>query len=366
MARPSSVISGHFFPTPERVVAALGLLLSRPAAGGRRVVRLLDPCAGTGAPAAAIGAALGAQTFGVELNEDRAAEARGRLDRVLCGDAFATRLSNGAFSVLFCNPPYHDDEEKLRLEHRFLQHLTRALCPGGLLVFLVPQRRLELSARYLANHYDRLAAWRFPDPEWAAFGQIVLVGAKRPWAAPDAAAERLVRAWSTEDLPVLPDGPAGGATLPPVPTVPAGEVLFASAIPDLQEAAAECRRAGAWALPQVTEALWPPDERPVRPLMPLKKAHLGALTASGFVNNTLLEHDGERVLVKGRTIKVLVRREGDDDRTIVERERHVTTITVLDLDTGELLTVGQGAQEGGDASAATPVDGDGSVDEEDA
>lgn len=149
-----------------------------------------------------------------------------------------------------------------------------------------------------------------------------------------------MRAWSVGDLPVLPDGLTDGATLPPVPTVPAGEVLFASAIPDLQEAAAACRRAGAWALPQVAEALWPPDERPVRPLMPLKKAHLGALTASGFVNNTLLEHEGERVLVKGRTAKVLVRREGGDERTIVEREQHVTTITVLDLDTGALFTVG--------------------------
>ena len=147
--------------------------------------------------------------------------------------------------------------------------------------------------------------------------------------------------------------------LPPVPTVPAGEVLFASAIPDLREAAAECRRAGAWALPQVAEALWPPDERPVRPLMPLKKAHLGALTASGFVNNTLLEHEGERVLVKGRTVKVLVRREGDDERTLVERERHVTTITVLDLDTGALLTVGQGGQgSAGAASEAVADDGE--------
>ena len=356
MVRPESLIKGGFFPTPERVVIALTKLLPRPTTGGKRVVRLLDPCAGTGEPAAAMGAALGAQTYGIELNADRAAAVRGRLDRVICGDAFATRLSNGAFSVLYCNPPYHDDEEKLRLEHRFLQHLSRALCPGGLLLFVIPQRRLEVSARYLANHYERLAAWRFPDQEWAAFGQIVLVGAKKPWAAPDAAAEWLVRAWSSEELPVLPDGPGDGAALPPVPTVPAGEVLFASAIPDPQEAAAECRRAGAWALPQVAEALWPPDERPVRPLMPLKKAHLGALTASGFVNNPLLEHDGERVLVKGRTVKVLVRREADDDRTIVERERHVTTITVLDLDTGELLTVGQGEQ--GDVAASSGAGAD--------
>ena len=58
MARPQSLIKGGFFSTPERVVAALARLLPRPAVGGRRVVRLLDPCAGTGEPAAALGAAL--------------------------------------------------------------------------------------------------------------------------------------------------------------------------------------------------------------------------------------------------------------------------------------------------------------------
>jgi hypothetical protein len=92
--------------------------------------------------------------------------------------------------------------------------------------------------------------------------------------------------------------------------------------------------------------------------MPLKKAHLGALTASGFVNNTLLEHEGERVLVKGRTVKVLVRRDGDDERTIIEREKHVTTITVLDLDTGALFTVGEGVPEAGAASPGGEASGD--------
>lgn len=352
MARLESLVKGGFFPTPERVAAALACLLPRPATAGRRVVRLLDPCAGTGGPAALLGAALGAETYGIELNEGRAEEARGRLGRTLACDAFATRLSHGAFSVLFCNPPYHDDEEKLRLEHKFLQHLTRALCAGGLLVFIIPQRRLEVSARFLSNHYEALAVWRFPDPEWSAFRQIVLVGAKKAWSSPDPAAERLLRAWSVEELPALPDGPDGGVTLPRVPTVPAGDIIFASAIPDLKSAALECRRVGAWALPQVAEALWPPDERPIRPLMPLKKAHLGALTASGFVNNTLLEHGGDRVLVKGRTVKILVRRESGDDNVIVEREEHVTTITVLDLVAGELFTVeGGGAGKGGTIAA---------------
>ena len=64
------------------------------------------------------------------------------------------------FSCLFLNPPYDYDDEARRLEHAFLTTITRALCPGGLLVFIIPQRRLVTSARYLAGHYRELACYR--------------------------------------------------------------------------------------------------------------------------------------------------------------------------------------------------------------
>lgn len=78
------------------------------------------------------------------------------------------RLAHGAFSCLFLNPPYDHDDESKRLEHAFLTTMTRALCPGGVLVFIVPQPRLVgVSARHLAAHYTRFACYRLPDPEFA-------------------------------------------------------------------------------------------------------------------------------------------------------------------------------------------------------
>ena len=53
MSRPASQASGGFFPSPPRVVDAVGRQLTAAPAGGKRVVRVLDPCAGTGEPAAA-------------------------------------------------------------------------------------------------------------------------------------------------------------------------------------------------------------------------------------------------------------------------------------------------------------------------
>lgn len=341
MARLEATARAGYWPTPPRVAAAIGRHLE-PQPRGRRVLRLLDPCAGTGEAAATVAAALGAESYGVELNAERAEAARTRLDHVLATSAFSVRLAHGAFSVLFLNPPYAQDDEQRRLEHAFLTSLTRALCPGGVLVFLVPQHRLAVSARYLASHYAGYRAYRFPDPEYAAFRQIVLFATRKGQAAHDPAAQAQLEAWSAADLPPLPDEPTAAPLR--VPALPAGEILFAALFFEASQAAAEARRRGVWAQPQFAEQLWPVEERPVRPLMPLRKGHLALLIAAGFLNNVLLCQGDQRVLVKGRTHKELVPVESDDADTRIEREVLRTSVVVLDLATGALEVVDQGGR----------------------
>ena len=108
MSRPQAVAQAGFYPTPPRVAVAIARHLAAAAATGRgnRVLRLLDPCAGTGDAAAEIARAIGAESYGIELNEERAEAARGRLDHLLATSAFSVRLANGGFSALFLNPPY--------------------------------------------------------------------------------------------------------------------------------------------------------------------------------------------------------------------------------------------------------------------
>jgi len=351
MARLESTAKAGFYATPDRVAAAIAAHVAAVPAGNKRSTRLLDPCAGQGAAAATVGQALGAETFGIELNEERAAAARDCLDHVLCASAFAVRLANGAFSCLYLNPPYSEDSEHGRLEHAFLTALTRALCANGLLILLIPQVRLAVSARYLASHYTGFTAYRFPDPEYAAFRQLALFASRKAQPLADAAAQARLEAWSRSALPPLPDNPAG---TPPyrAPSLPAGEILFGSLFFDPQQAAAEAWRRGVWAQPQVAEQLWPPDERPVQPLMPLRRGHLALLIAAGLLNNVALEADGRHVLVKGRTRKVFVAREGSDAETLVEREVLQTSVMVLDLDSGALELVEQGGPAVGDGAAA--------------
>ena len=340
MARLASQAVAGFFPTPPRVVAALGHQLTAAAAGARRVVRVLDPCAGTGKPAATLARALGAESYGIELNAERAEQCRARLDHLLATSAFSVRLANGAFSLLWLNPPYDADDEGRRLEHAFLAGLSRALCPGGVLVFLIPQARLAVSARYLAAHYTGFRAYRFPAPEFAAFRQVVLLATKKAQATADPVAQARLEALSDAELPPLPDGPDGPPLV--VPALPRADVLFAPLAFDPSLAAQEARRRGVWAQPAFAEQLWPPEERPVRPLMPLRRGHLALLIAAGLLNNVVLRQGGRRVLVKGRTRKELVPVESDEPDTEVACEVLRTSVVALDLDSGALEVVDHG------------------------
>jgi hypothetical protein len=248
---------------------------------------------------------------------------------------FCRRAGEGNFPRLASD---YDDESK-RLEHGFLTETSRVLSPGGVLVFIVPQRRLAVSARYLAGHFNRLTCYRFPDPEFAAFRQVVVLAVKLESTVNDVMTREQVVSWSRADeLPVLPatNEAAQAYSLPALSPKP---VLFSSLFFDPEAAAIEARQHGVWTSPAVTERLWPAEERPVRPLMPLRRGHLAVLMAAGFLNNLLLEGNGRRLLVKGRTYKELVEVASDDPELKVEREVLRTSVVTLDLDTAEFEVV---------------------------
>jgi len=131
-------------------------------------------------------------------------------------------------------------------------------------------------------------------------------------------------------------------------------VLFASQILHSEAAAEEARRSGLWANAPacpvgraLTDQLWPAEERRVRPLIPLRRGHLAVLIAAGFLNNILLEANGRRLLVKGRTYKEMVPLESGDPEVEIEREVLRTSVVALDLRTGRFEVI----QHGGSTDA---------------
>ncbi len=341
--RLAAQAKGGYYPTPERVVAMIASLVGTPFIPRRRApetLRILDPCCGGGDAAALLADALRArglatvESYGVELHRDRAEEARNFLDHVLAADLFQTSIANNAFGLLLLNPPYDHDAEEKRTEHAFLLHSTRYLAPGGLLIYIVPRRRLAVSARHLASHYGMLRRWAFPDPERDAFDQVVVMGYRRAEPTADATAIRQTAAWLQEedDLPPLPDERYPIFT---TATAPAGPVLFAIRTADPVAAAEEARRSGLWTSAEISQSLWPVLDRRARPLMPLRRGHMAMLVAAGFLDNLVLESHGRRALVKGRAAKELILAEETPEKEVY-RERLRTTVVAIDLDSGAI------------------------------
>ena len=212
---------GGYYPTPDRVVDLIADLIRIPNGNYYRnmeTLRILDPCCGAGNALYRLAEglnrpnAVSIETYGVELHRDRAVEAERHLDRALASDLFATSIANGAFGLLYLNPPYDFDSGGRQADRARLPDAdcTRYLAEEGLLVFIVPRQRLAVSARYLSTHYGRMQCWAFPDPEREVFDQVALFGYRKKDPVPDAPAEKRVLEWAFGEPeaaePSLPPG----------------------------------------------------------------------------------------------------------------------------------------------------------------
>ena len=149
-----------FYPTVPEIVQILETFIGEKKPGPKR---LLDPCSGTGEPAAEIAAAAECEAYGVEIHSGRAQFARRLLNKVISGNLFSVRARNGSFSVLFLNPPYDFESEDGRTELSFLKHTLPYLAPGGLLFFILPQKRMT----------HRIARVQVGKPQTRSFSRLL-------------------------------------------------------------------------------------------------------------------------------------------------------------------------------------------------
>ena len=352
MPRLESQAKAGYYPTPEIVVQQINELLEidyvRGAEVPNRVTRILDPCCGTGKALMLVGEKLATrsrpkvETYGIELSAERIVEARSVLDIVLAADLFNTSIAHGAFSVLYLNPPYDDEGQSedgsKRTEMAFLQRCTPYLRrEDGILVYIIPKRILRGTvARFLSTHYTGVQCFDFPEQEREAFGQVVVLGKRRKQPLLDPSKEAAINGWSVR--------PPSYETVKrqfiryECGTSLAGLILFNNLFLDPEEIAEEATVKGLWQNPLVRQSLWPEADVLRRPLMPLRQGHVAMLTAAGFLDNLMLEKDGTRILVKGRTFKEYETTEETEEK-IVRIERMRASVMSLDLDTGEFANI---------------------------
>jgi superfamily II DNA or RNA helicase/predicted RNA methylase len=327
-----------FFPTPETVTSLIATYIAPTTIPG---ARLLDPCCGEGVFAATLGKMLGLQTYGVELDTKRAAIAGKVLHRVLNLDYQSARMPLGSIDFLTLNPPYdYSDGEGKRLEYEFLRHSIKWLKPFGLLVFLVPQARVDARmANVLTSACHTLTVAQFPDADYKAFKQIVIFGVMKEKMSKDhEAATTLFEQCRGELEPLV----AQYTPLYNLPTERSGKFFFRGDQLVPEDLIREADEYGAF-----TTARWnelteiAESDLRFRPVVPFKRGHLASMIAAGLLKNLRLEKGGRQLLVKGRTRKIQTVVHIEDSTTVgappklTVRDQFVTEIVILDLHTGK-------------------------------
>lgn len=332
-----------YYPTPPSVASLIAGILVR---NGTGKIRLIDPCAGEGHALKHIGECLNAEMYGIELDAERGRKAKESLTQCLITDYETTRISNQAFSLLYLNPPYdwairnNDISASERYERTFLRNTIRYLVPKGILVYLIPQARLDKAiAKMLAYRFDDVRVFRFPDAEYQSFKQVVVFGAlkKRP-DINDGLTRYFISVGQGKAIIPSLDNADCKYTVPLSPSVK--NFLFRTTQIDPEELEIELKQHGLRGKINRMVSPLSLSER-IKPIMPLRHGHMAQLLACGMMNGVVFDKEGRNPLVvKGITRKVVETRTEHDDgkQRIIETDKIIITINAIN-EHGELITI---------------------------
>jgi SAM-dependent methyltransferase len=305
----------------------------------------LDPCVGDGAALAEIASDKNVSRYGIELDAGRADHARTKGIEAIHGNCFDVQCPVESFSLIYLNPPYDfeiSEERSQRMEKLFLEHVYRWLKPGGILVLIVPARRIADCTVLLSRHFREIRVYRLTEPESVRYGQVAVFGARRTrqererlrdaeiiqaqlWLA---SVEREVQKLSP--LPQEPDhlyaAPPGGA----VHLVDRGLPL--DQIEDLLPKSSAYRQASAILFAKQADLTG-------RPLTPLHGGHVGLLCTAGMLNGIFGEGEA-RHIAHWQSVKLVDKSEEEEDgKTIIrEKERFSNELTLV-FSTGEIAVL---------------------------
>jgi hypothetical protein len=363
-------IKKGFYPTDEGTISGILRLLKAPKQG---TLRLLDPCCGEGSALSELAHYLRSdtnrcETYGVEIDDERAWHSKSLLDRVIHGDLEDCLIGKRQFSLMFFNPPYGDQvsdqvgyseksQGRARLEKSFYQRTIQLLQFGGIGITIIPFYTLDKQlSGWIARHYTDVQVYKAAVDQ---FKQIVIMGKRcrsgeletqaikdmRDYLLKIGRSELEPYSLPESDTFVNEDGDKE-SILPVlgyrVPAVVDNRVNFQYVKMDPRQLQDEISRQG---------VLWERFELQFRNIMvkkrqPLRKLtdwHMALMLAAGHVNGIVTSEDGSKTFViKGDTHKkkdVKVSHNETEDGSVSEvrtaTDKFVPVIRAFDFSPGE-------------------------------
>lgn len=327
--RPHGQTKLGFFPLPVVEAKRLKNWLSFP-----ERFSALDPCVGDGIALATLVEGTGAHRYGVEIDANRAEQARAVGIETLHSNATDVRCHAETLSLLYLNPPYDWESggsNNQRLEFVFLDHTYRWLKPDGVLLFVIPQVRLAKCARLLSEQFTNLQLFRLTEPACVQYRQVVVLGARRKRHALLSDAALIA---GTRQLEAI----AAGCDIAPLTDhsdvkykVPSSDALVLTnmgipldEVEDLILDSAAYRQAARVLLPKLGHVRG-------RPLTPLHGGHVGLLCTAGMLNGVFGE-GGDRHIAHWRSVKFTDHWEEEGEngtRILHDRERFSHELTLV-------------------------------------
>jgi 16S rRNA G966 N2-methylase RsmD len=355
MSRSMARLKMSYFPLPVTEAHNIRSLLSF---SGQCSV--IDPCAGKGTALNLITSGAPVVRYGVELDTERAEEARAGGIRMVQGNTFDAHAKVESFSLLYLNPPY-DSEINLtgnrRMERLFLEHTHHWLVQHGVLVIVIPFDQLSDCAGILSANFTRISAFRMTDPDSVRFRQIVVLGVRRNVrGAAHEESLRRIRTLAGHDCYSRLTELAPEAVEPFVVPRSGEATLTYRGMPyDMVEDLLPS--SGAWK--QAAHVLLPREENAIgRPITPLHGGHVGLLCTAGLLNGVFGQGE-DRHIARWRSVKHVTEfHEQEGDTKIVRRREKWSNELRLLYVTGKVMKLTEKAPTEGDGDGeCTPEDG---------
>lgn len=341
----------QYYPTPAHIVSHIASQFRTSATDQKAIV--LDPCCGEGEALSILKDELDGEiaAFGVEIEDERYEKSVSIADRLLHADGVNEVTAVGPFAgLLFLNPPYEtDDLTGSRMEYLFLQKYMRNLMLNGILVFIISgdylsEKRIENA---IACYFTDLEIYRFPDPDYEAWKQIVIIGRKTRFSEKKrdrnlAILKEARLELALGNLPTIHDMPMERPLLLESNGRDPETVVFVSNHLEPDTILGLTSRN----LQNLLRRWKPPSNgKTVRPILPVRQGHMAAMMAAGFFDGGFRDKNGNWQVVKGTTEKVRVEVSKDEENkmrksgrvketTTVYREKASIKIRVLDMKTG--------------------------------